>query len=229
MDSIMTIQTRIASLQSQINALEKQYHRAADSVQLLAVSKGRTCDDIQTAHAAGLNHFGESYLQEAQIKINTLQLKALCWHFIGPIQRNKTKGIAQSFSWVHSVSRHTIAERLHTARPSTYPPLQICIQINLEGELQKSGVSADEAFSLAEYIKQLPKLQLRGLMYIPPADLNKAALYATYSRLQGILDAINEKHQLTMDTLSIGMTNDLEEAIHAGSTIVRVGRGIFGT
>lgn len=222
------IALRIHDLQQTIRSLEASGLRAPGTVQLLAVSKGRSPDEILEAIHAGLCDFGENYYQEAVFKINALASYPLCWHFIGPIQRNKTSGIARHFSWVHGLCRVDVAERLNKARLSSAPPLQVCIQVNLDNEPTKSGLQPDEVLDLARAIIALPRLRLRGLMMIPRPEFTATHRYATFLRLAQLLAQLNQTLGLHLDTLSMGMTEDLEDAIRAGSTMVRIGRGLFG-
>ena len=223
----MTIAKRINTIQQHIQQYEAASHRKPGAVHLLAVTKGQSSQMIKTAIAAGLYDFGESYLQEALPKIHDLATHPLCWHFIGPIQSNKTKGIALKFSWAHSVCRRKIAQQLNDARPTFMRPLNVCIQVNLDDEETKSGISPHLVAELAAYIIQLPHLQLRGLMCIPEQHVDEQQQSLTYLRLADLLHGLNMQFNLAMDTLSMGMSNDLHAAIRAGSTMVRVGRGIF--
>ena len=224
----MTIANNIHKIQQTIESTEVSCHRARGSVQLLAISKGHTSDAIQQAFDAGQRHFGESYWQEAQAKIEQLSSLPLCWHFIGPIQSNKTIGIAQHFTWVHSVCRPKIAHLLNDARPNNLEPLNVCIQVNFDEEDNKSGAKPDSVTEIATLLSQLPHLKLRGLMCIPKQEPNDQQQYRSFMRLTTLLHTLNSQLNLTMDTLSMGMSNDLHAAIDAGSTMVRVGRGIFG-
>lgn len=199
---------------------------------LLAVSKKQPVDALLEAFAAGVRDFGESYVQEAVAKQEALsQLSELpgdiCWHFIGPIQSNKTKWVASQFDWVHSVDRLKIAERLSEQRPPELPPLNICIQINIDAEDSKSGIELAQLPELAQQIAALPHLKLRGLMAIPRPDATDAERRQSFAALQTAWQLL-QTHQLDVDTLSIGMSEDLELAIEYGSTIVRVGTALFG-
>jgi len=196
-------------------------------VMLLAVSKTFPAEAVREAYAAGQCAFGENYVQEALDKIEALRDLPLEWHFIGPIQSNKTRVIAEGFSWVHSVDRLKIAQRLSEQRPAHLPPLNICLQVNVSGEDSKSGVTPDEVETLALQVAQLSKLKLRGLMAIPaPAD-DPAAQRLPFAQMNGILQQLNA-HGLQLDTLSMGMSHDYPAAIAEGATIVRVGTAIFG-
>ena len=224
----MDISERIHYLTQLIAQEECFCHRDPGSVKLLAVSKGHSSSEIEHAFEAGLSDFGESYLQEALIKINTLSELPLCWHFIGPIQSNKTDAIAHHFSWVHSVSRSKIAQRLNDARSASMQKLNICLQINMDKEDTKSGIPPEEAETLARYVLQLPQLDLRGLMMIPKPQPNDQEQYESFLRLAHLLHSLNQSLNISMDTLSMGMSHDFKSAIRAGSTMVRIGTAIFG-
>lgn len=224
----MTIADRIQHIQQLILETARSCQRSPQDIQLLAVSKGHSAEAIRTAFAAGLGNFGENYLQEAQLKIHALQDLPLCWHFIGPIQSNKTEGIAQNFSWVHSVSREKIASLLAKNRPGHLPPLNVCLQVNLDNEPSKAGIAPQELITLAQLVSQTPRLKLRGLMAIPLPRSDEQQQYESLLRLTKMLEQLNRELNLSLDTLSMGMTNDLVAAIRAGSTILRIGRAIFG-
>ncbi len=202
--------------------------RAPGTVTLLAVSKTFGADAVREAYAAGQTAFGENYIQEAVDKITTLADLPLQWHCIGPIQSNKTRLVAEHFDWVHSVDRLKIAQRLSEQRPAGKAPLQLCIQVNIDGGLNKAGVTPEAALELAQQIQALPHLQLRGVMTIPEPAADFAAACAVHARARQLFDALNAQG-LRLDTLSMGMTSDLEAAIQSGSTMVRVGSAIFGT
>lgn len=223
----MTIENNIAKVTQSIRQWEKKYHRPAQSVALLAVSKTKPATMIEQAYSAGLNHFGENYLQEAIEKIHQLQALNIQWHFIGPIQSNKTRAIAEHFDWVHTVDRLKIAQRLNDQRPDHLPPLNICIQVNISGESSKSGVSPDQLIPLADQVSQLPMLKLRGLMAIPAPSSDFKQQMQQCQALQDQFQQLASTH--SMDTLSMGMSNDLEAAIACGSTMVRVGTALFGS
>ncbi|WP_434609038.1 YggS family pyridoxal phosphate-dependent enzyme [Pseudomonas sp. D2-30] len=219
-----TIADNIAQVRSRIHAAEQAARRAGHSVHLLAVSKTKPAQALREAYAAGLRDFGENYLQEALGKQAELTDLPLIWHFIGPIQSNKTRAIAEHFDWVHSVDRLKIAQRLSEQRPAELPPLNICIQVNVSGEASKSGCAPADLPALASAISTLPRLTLRGLMAIPEPTDNRAeqdAAFAAVQRLQASLD-------LPLDTLSMGMSHDLESAIAQGATWVRIGTALFG-
>jgi pyridoxal phosphate enzyme (YggS family) len=203
--------------------------RAPEAVQLLAVSKTCPAEAVRAAHAAGQCAFGENYVQEALDKIAVLAdlRPVLAWHLIGPLQSNKTRVVAEAFDWVHSVDRLKIAQRLSEQRPPHLPPLQVCLQVNVSGEASKSGVAPAELPALAQAVAALPGLRLRGLMSIPePAD-DPDAQRAPHRRLRELLQALNTQG-LALDTLSMGMSADLEAAVLEGATLVRVGTAIFG-
>ncbi|TXS90666.1 YggS family pyridoxal phosphate-dependent enzyme [Parahaliea maris] len=217
-DNITNLLARVSS------AVEKSQRNPQD-VNILAVSKTRPAGDIREAAALGLTDFGENYLQEALDKMAELQDLELCWHFIGPIQSNKTRPIAEHFDWVHSVDRLKIARRLSEQRPPEKPPLQICLQVNISEEESKSGVTLAELPALAQAVSALPGLTLRGLMAIPAATADTEQQHRAFAALRKALEALDMPH---LDTLSMGMSGDLEAAIAEGSTLVRVGTDIFG-
>ena len=204
-------------------------------VRLLAVSKTFGADAVQQAVAAGQRDFGENYVQEGVDKIAAVRAAlpgvVLQWHCIGPLQSNKTRPVAEHFDWVHTVDRLKIAERLSAQRPANLPPLQVCIQVNIDGGPTKSGVAPADALALARDVAKLPRLALRGLMAIPDHASQFEAQLAVHTRARRLFDeiaALREPGLEAFDTLSLGMTADLEAAIRAGSTMVRVGTGIFG-
>ncbi len=203
-------------------------NRRAGDITLLAVSKTFPPDAVREAYQAGQRAFGENYLQEALDKIEQLRDLPLEWHFIGPIQSNKTRPIAEHFAWVHSVDRLKIAERLSAQRPAALPPLNLCIQVNVSGEQSKSGIAPSEALALAQAVARLPNVVLRGLMAIPASADDPEAQRKPFAHLRQLLLQINA-HGLHLDTLSMGMSQDMEAAILEGATIVRIGSAIFGT
>lgn len=219
-----TIADNIAQVRSRIRAAEQAAHRDENSVQLLAVSKTKPAQALREAYAAGLRDFGENYLQEALGKQAELTDLPLIWHFIGPIQSNKTRAIAEHFDWVHSVDRLKIAQRLSEQRPADLPPLNICIQVNVSGEDSKSGCTAADLPALASAISALPRLKLRGLMAIPEPTEERAAQDAAFAAVQRLQADL----KLPLDTLSMGMSHDLESAIAQGATWVRIGTALFG-
>lgn len=202
--------------------------RGEDEVELLAVSKTFPADAIRDAYRAGQRRFGESYVQEALHKMEALRDLSIEWHYIGPIQSNKTRHIAEHFAWVHGIDRLKIAERLSAQRPLNLQPLQVCIEVNISGEASKSGVHPDEVAALAQAVTALPRLQLRGLMAIPAPAEDVAEQRAAFARLRGVFEQL-KRRGLQLDTLSMGMSHDFESAILEGSTIVRVGTAIFGS
>jgi PLP dependent protein len=218
----------VRAMLARIAAAEQRYSRAPGSVRLLAVTKTRSVNDIRVAISAGQCLFGESYLQEATPKIEALADQPIEWHFIGPIQSNKTRGIARYFSWVHSVDRLKIAQRLNEQRPEQGPPLNICIEVNISGEVGKSGVPPDEVPALVREVSRLPRLQVRGLMTVPPPSHNFATQRRFCHQLRDLRDTLAQDNP-TLDTLSMGMTDDLEAAVAEDATIVRIGSGIFGS
>ena len=219
-----TIAENIAKVGERIRAAAQASGRDLDSVGLLAVSKTKPAAAVREAYAAGLRDFGENYLQEALEKQAELSELALIWHFIGPIQSNKTKPIAEHFAWVHSVDRLKIAQRLSEQRPTGLPPLNICLQVNVSAEASKSGCAPAELAALAQAVSQLPNLRLRGLMAIPEPTDDVAAQRAAFARLRELRDGL----QLPLDTLSMGMSHDLDAAIAEGATWVRIGTALFG-
>ncbi len=221
------IAENLERVSSRINTAEKAAGRIPGIVQLIAVSKTRSANEVRNAVIAGTRHIGENYLQEALDKQAELSDIDIIWHFIGPIQSNKTHAIANHFDWVHSVDRLKIARRLNDQRDTDKAPINVCIQVNVSNEETKSGVSLDQLPALAAQINALPNLKLRGLMAIPAPNQTDAGLSADFTRMQQSLDELNQSG-LTLDTLSMGMSDDIEMAIAAGSTMVRVGTAIFG-
>ena len=197
------------------------------NVCLLAVSKGHPSAAIRAAYQAGQRAFGESYVQEALAKAAQLHDLPIEWHFIGPVQSNKTKAIAENFAWVHSVDRLKVAQRLSAARPVSFAPLQLCLQVNISAETGKSGCAAAETPALALEIARLPRTTLRGLMTLPAPAHDEASRRDPFRRMRTLFERINADG-LSLDTLSMGMSQDLEAAIAEGATIVRVGSAIFG-
>lgn len=222
-----TIAENITAIQADIARCEILYSRPTASVDLLAVSKRHSIDSIRLAATAGLCDFGENYLQEALDKIEQLKDLRLTWHFIGPVQSNKTKKIAENFSWVHSVDREKIALRLSEHSALRASPLNICIQINLSAEASKSGITLDTAHSLCARVDGLPHLSLRGLMAIPAATDSIDQQREMFKHLHDKFSALQDEFP-SMDTLSMGMSNDFEAAIAEGSTMIRIGTALFG-
>lgn len=209
----------------QIEAACQQAGRKAETVQLLAVSKTHPSEALREMYATGQREFGENYLQEALEKIETLADLEIEWHFIGHVQRNKTKHLAEKFAWVHGVDRLIIAERLSSQRLATQPPLNICLQVNIDGQDSKDGCQPEEVAELVQKLSQLPHLRLRGIMVIP-APNNVAALLDAQKLFKAVKTL--HAHPEDWDTLSMGMSGDLEDAIAAGSTMVRIGTALFG-
>lgn len=223
------IARRLQAVISRVRAAEQRFGREPGSVSILPVSKTRPASDIAQIASQGFKAFGESYLQEAEGKIVALAALGLEWHFIGPIQSNKTQPIAQHFHWVHSVERAKIARRLNDQRPEAMPPLNVCLQVNISGEVSKSGAMLDEVSALAGRVAALPRLRLRGLMAIPVRTDNVEAQRAAFRLLREAFDSLSSSlNTKRWDTLSMGMSGDLEAAIAEGATIVRVGADIFG-
>lgn len=222
-----TISKQLKSVIHRIDCAKERYNREPGSVKLIAVSKHQSINKILAAIAAGQCAFGENYLQEALMKIAQLKQYAIEWHYIGAIQSNKTQKIAENFSWVHSVTNKKTAAELNLRRPDTLPALNVCIQINTSQEMTKAGVSAENALSLAEYILTLPKLQFRGLMTLPARTSCFEEQQISFRLLFNLANTLREEGIL-LDTLSMGMSGDLEAAIAEGSTLVRVGTDIFG-
>jgi hypothetical protein len=223
------IADNLHQVQARIHAAATAAGRNPATVQLLAVSKTFGADAVREAFAAGQTAFGENYIQEAVDKITALaDLRSqLQWHCIGPIQSNKTRLVAEHFDWVHTVDRLKIAQRLSDQRPDTLSPLKVCIQVNVDGGTTKSGVTPEEALDLARAVAELPRLQLRGLMCIPEPAPDFEAACAVFTGASALFDALNAQG-MALDTLSMGMSADLEAAVHSGSTMVRVGSAIFG-
>jgi len=222
------VATALTDVRNRILEAESASGRTAGGVSLLAVSKTKPVSALREALAAGQNAFGENYLDDALEKITALQNEDCEWHFIGAIQSNKTRPIAQHFDWVHAIDRDKIATRLSTQRPDTRAPLNCCIQLNLDNEDSKAGVSADELPALCDHVAGLPGLALRGIMIIPAPRQSKLDQRAVFKEVREHFDAQRERWP-QMDTLSMGMTDDLEAAVAEGSTMVRIGTAIFGT
>jgi pyridoxal phosphate enzyme (YggS family) len=221
------LQDNIAKLLQRLRLEAQKSQRISEDIQLLAVSKSQPVEAIRAAFQCGLRQFGESYLQEALAKIAALHDLPLCWHFIGPIQSNKARAIAETFDWVHSVDRVKIAQRLSRYRPAGMAPLQICLQVNISSEASKSGVSPQALPQLVREVLPLPGLQLRGLMAIPAPSPELAQQRAAFAQVRRALEQLRTLAP-DLDTLSMGMSDDMEAAIAEGATIVRVGSAIFG-
>jgi len=223
------IEDKITQVNTRIEKAALAANRNPREITLLAVSKRQTDAQLIAAYQAGLRHFGENYVQEAIAKKERLNLTGAIWHFIGPIQSNKTKSIAEHFSWVHSVDRLKIAQRLNDQRRNELPPLNICLQINIDEESTKSGIAAENIDTLAAAVNQLPNLRLRGLMAIPQPAIHSEQSLAAFKNMKSLFDRLKNTPALAnMDTLSMGMSVDIEAAIQQGSTLVRVGTALFG-
>lgn len=226
--SIMAlVKINLQDVKARISTAASRCGRDARDICLVAVSKTHPPAMVRAAHSAGQRDFGESYVQEALDKMDALSDLDLVWHFIGPVQSNKTRAIAERFDWVHSVDRERIAARLSAQRPPGRPPLQVCVQVNVSGEMTKSGCAPEEVGPLAHAVAVLPNLRLRGLMAVPEPTADPGLQFARFARLAALRDALNAEG-LALDTLSMGMSDDLEAAVAAGSTMVRVGTAIFG-
>lgn len=223
----MKITDNLNRIRNEITTAEKQFNRPAASVSLLAVSKTRTVDEIMVAVSIGQQHFGENYCQEAVKKIETINDPNLIWHFIGPIQSNKTRDIAKHFNWVHTVDRIKIARRLDEMRPDEFPPLNICIQINTSGESSKSGITLDDVDDFLEALKPFKRLKIRGLMSLPAPSNGFDEQRQSFSTLNKKFQTLKLSNP-EFDTLSIGTTQDMVAAIAEGATIVRIGTALFG-
>jgi len=221
------LEKNLHSIRERIASAASACGRDPDSILLLAVSKRKPASDIRLAHACGQRDFGENYLQEALHKMQELDDLDIRWHFIGAIQSNKTRSIAESFDWVHCIDRLKVATRLSEQRPAGREPLNACIQINLDDESSKAGIDLDELPTLAASIADLPGIRLRGLMTIPAPRANHAEQCQSFARMTDALATL-QRQGLDCDTLSMGMTGDMEAAIAQGSTLVRIGTAIFG-
>lgn len=226
--SVSPIPGRLAQVVQQIANCAHTCDRDPQEIKLIAVSKTKPVADILAAYSAGQRAFGENYLQEAEAKILALAEYAIEWHYIGRIQSNKTSLIARHFDWVHTLSSLKHARRLHEQRPEQLPPLKVCIQLNLSEESSKSGIAEQELQTMAEQISQLSGLSLRGLMSMPAASATPKEQQALFSRLRQLLEKLQQRG-LPLDTLSMGMSNDMQNAICEGATMVRIGTAIFGS
>ena len=224
-----SVPLNLRQVQGRITGACTAAQRNVDSVTLLAVSKTFGADAVREAFDAGQRQFGENYVQEALDKIGALAdlRPQLVWHLIGPLQSNKTRPVAEAFDWVQSVDRLKIAQRLSEQRPADLPPLQVCLQVNISGEASKSGLLPDQVLAVAQAVSALPRLRLRGLMAIPEPAADLAAQRAPHRALRELLAALNSS-ALNLDTLSMGMSADLEAAVAEGATLLRVGTAIFG-
>ncbi|MFW8590528.1 YggS family pyridoxal phosphate-dependent enzyme [Glaciecola sp. 2405UD65-10] len=223
------IASKLQAVNNNISASAAAYNRDVNSIQLLAVSKTKPVSDIVTAYEAQHRHFGENYVQEAVDKIQQLKdLSQLCWHFIGPLQSNKSKFIAEYFDWMHSLDRLKIAKRLNEQRSIHQKPLQVCVQVNIDDENSKAGIAPSEVLAFVEQLQSLEKIQCRGLMTIPKAGVSATEREASFAQMQQLFTQCQEKFP-NFDTLSMGMSDDMDLAIKYGATIVRIGTGIFGS
>ncbi len=227
-DSVSPIATRLAQVMQQIVNCARTCDRDPHEINLIAVSKTKPVVDILAAYAVGQRAFGENYLQEAEAKILALSEYAIEWHYIGRIQSNKTASIAKHFDWVHTLSSLKHARRLHEQRPEQLAPLKVCIQLNLSQESSKSGIAEHELQTFAQQVSQLSRLSLRGLMSMPAATATPSEQQALFSRLRQLLKKLQQQG-LPLDTLSMGMSNDMQTAICEGATMVRIGTAIFGS
>ena len=218
---------RLAEVRARMAQAAAAAGRSAQSVTLLAVGKAQPLERLAAAAAAGVQDFGENYLEEARAKIAALQDRTLTWHFIGRLQSNKTRPIAEAFAWVHTLDRLKVAERLAAQRPFHAPPLNVCLQVNLAGEASKGGVAPQELPGLAAAVAALPRLKLRGLMCLPPPEQERARQRYWFAQLRMHLERLNGAGA-ALDTLSMGMSDDFEAAILEGATIVRLGTVLFG-
>jgi len=217
----------LAAVHARIEAAAERAGREPGQIRLLAVSKTQPAEVLAAAWEAGQRDFGENYLQEALPKIGSLADRAVHWHFIGNLQSNKTREVAEAFDWVHTVDRESIAKRLSDQRPAELPPLHCCLQVNVSGEGSKGGVAPERLSALAEAVAALPRIRLRGLMAIPAPAHDLEAQRAPHRQLRELLEQLNARG-LGMDTLSMGMSEDLEAAVMEGSTLLRIGTAIFG-
>jgi pyridoxal phosphate enzyme (YggS family) len=224
---VNTIAARLSATHARIAAAERQYDRTPGSVTLVAVTKAQDAATILTAYQAGQRHFGESYLQETLPKLDALANLDITWHFIGAMQSNKTRDIASRFAWVHSIDRLKIAERLHEQRPQHLPPLNVCIQVNIGAEQQKAGVAPAQLASFIAPLLKLSRLRVRGLMALPPLSEDFNVQRGYFRQLRFAFETLLTQ-AYPLDTLSMGMSGDLEAAIAEGATLVRVGSALFG-
>ncbi len=222
-----TIAQRLAQIRTRITAAEQRYQRPPGSVKLLAVSKTRPIEELQALQELGQHYFAENYLQDALPKIAHLN-EDTEWHFIGPLQSNKTRAVAEHFHWIHTLERLKIARRLNQQRPDSLPPLNVCIQVNISADPDKSGLNPEAAEVLADELLELPRLRLRGLMTLPRRESEIEQQRPAFRQLHALYVQLGQRG-FALDTLSMGMTHDLEAAIAEGSTLVRIGSGIFGS
>ncbi len=224
---MQNIEKNLALVHQQIEQAATKFSRETSDISLLAVSKKKPSSDLRSAFDCGQRNFGENFLQEAQVKMRELADLDIVWHFIGPVQSNKTRALAESFDWVHCIDRLKIARRLSDQRPESMPPLNICIQVNIDLETTKSGVAPGDIITLATAIRDLPQIRLRGLMAIPAQRSDFESQREPFARLKQALQDLQQQG-IDCDTLSIGMSHDMQAAIAEGSTLVRIGTAIFG-
>ena len=222
-----SIADNLSNVRQQLDQAAQQAGRDSAEVTLLAVSKTRSADELTAAYQQGQRHFGENYLQESLEKIQALVDLDICWHFIGPLQSNKTRAVAENFAWMHTVDRLKIAQRLSEQRPEDMPPLNICLQVNISRESSKSGCLSEELPALAAAVSQLSGVCVRGLMAIPKATDNSHEQQQAFAEMQDLFKQLQAEYP-TWDTLSMGMSGDMSEAVAEGATIVRIGTAIFG-
>ncbi len=222
-----SIAQSLEKIRNRVTLLERRYDRPPDGVRVLAVSKTKPPEAVRAVAEVRQREFGENHVQDALTKLDALGDLDLVWHFIGPIQSNKTQVIAGRFDWVHSIDRTKIARRLNDQRPENLLPLDVCIQVNVSGERSKSGVDPDQLEELAQIVSELPRLKLRGLMTLPRPCDDLEEQRRPFAALRGMLETLNARG-FALDTLSMGMTNDMEAAIAEGATIIRIGTAIFG-
>lgn len=227
MEPVTTVASRLEAVKERIAKAAHTAGRQPDEITLLVASKTQPPEKVREAWLAGQTIFGENYLQEALAKMPALADLPIEWHFIGPIQSNKTKRISEHFSWVHSVDRVKIADRLAKDRPESLPPLQVCLQVNVSGEASKSGVAPEELAELAAHVVRLPRLKLRGLMAVPELTTATALQRSQFHMLRELFDRLKQSGY-ELDTLSMGMSEDMDNAIAEGATTVRIGTAILG-
>lgn len=226
---MIDIEARIAAIKSRIQQASTKKDESAGEVVLVAVSKKQSIDSIKAACLVGQRHFGENYVQEAVVKIEQLQQKSLIWHFLGPIQSNKARLVAEHFDWVHSIDRLKIAQRLSNNRPASMPPLNVCLQVNIDADPAKSGLAPGQCMELAAVVAELPGLRLRGLMALPVQTSNSEQTRASFRAMRQLFETLRERLPVTsFDSLSMGMSSDMDIAIEEGASMVRVGTAIFG-
>jgi pyridoxal phosphate enzyme (YggS family) len=224
---MQNIENNLAHIHQQIELSAAQYGRDIRTISLLAVGKKKPASDLRIAYDCGQRQFGENFLQEAQAKMNQLADLDIVWHFIGAVQSNKTRALAESFDWVHCVDRLKIAQRLSEQRPQSMPALNVCIQVNIDHEASKAGIEPGEIITLAEVIAGLPRIKLRGLMAIPAQRCDFESQREPFAKLKQALHDLQQRG-LECDTLSMGMSHDMQAAIAEGSTLLRIGTAIFG-